>query len=75
MEMVPTLRGGNMSRGIVSALPVHCILEEGSQVAAGVSLEEVVEVNGVVALWKKVVCVKGNVETVRAYYHHSEMPL
>jgi hypothetical protein len=48
--MVLTLGGGDMGRGVVSALPGHLISEILDQISGRVPLEEVVEFDGVVKL-------------------------
>jgi len=42
--------GGDVDRGVVSALPGHHILEILGQISGRVSLEEVIEFNGIVRL-------------------------
>jgi hypothetical protein len=46
--MMLTVRGGKMDRGVVSALPGHHILEKLGEISGWVSLEEVVEFDGVI---------------------------
>ena len=46
--MVLTLGGGDVGRGVVATLPGHLISEILGQISGRVSLEEVVEFDGVV---------------------------
>jgi len=50
VTMELTLGGGDMNRGVVSAVPGHHILEKLGQISGRVPLEEVVESDGVVTL-------------------------
>ena len=46
--MVLTYGGGDMGRGVVSALPGHHILEKWGEIPRRVPLEEIIELDGVV---------------------------
>jgi len=58
--MVLTLGGGDMGKGIVSALPVHHILEKLGQISGRVALEEVVEFDSVVIGVAAVIASRGS---------------